>query len=65
MIYIDELAEIGRKVGHKIQAEVGGGGGGAGDKLNLQRANLYSTVLQLTGLIKQVEKTLKMPFPTI
>jgi hypothetical protein len=62
MIYIDELAEIGRKVGHKIQA---GGGGRAGDKLNLQRANLYSTVLQLTGLIKQVEKTLKMPFPTI
>ena len=58
MIYIDELAEIGRKVGHKIQA-------GGGDKLNLQRANLYSTVLQLTGLIKQVEKTLKMPFSTI
>ena len=64
MIYIDELAEIGRKVGHKIQAG-GGGGGRAADKLNLQRANLYSTVLQLTGLIKQVEKTLKMPFPTI
>ena len=55
MIYIDELTEIGRKVGHKIHA-------GGGDKLNLQRANLYSTVLRL---IKQVEKTLKMPFPTI
>ena len=56
MIYIDELTEIGRKVGYKIQAR------GGGDKLNLQRANLYSTALRL---IKQVEKTLKMPFPTI